>query len=163
MKKWFVMSMGGFFLWWLLKKKDSDPEIMKRVLQFREDIRLAASRHGVPPEILAAQVHFTSEGNPNMTTGNGETAYGLMQILCGDARKYGFTEECSVLLKPIVNLHFGAMFFRWHIDANDGDIYRAIVDSNYQVALRTGEERIWAIEYYAKRTLALASLYEGKF
>ena len=166
MHRWLFISVGMVLLWLSLRKRNPaeirahDLEIMERVLIFKENIRYAADRANVSPELVAAVIHVNSQGNPNYQdyTPYGKI-YGLFGISCEDARTLGYKDNCEFLLKPSVNTFYGAKIIRWNIDNQDGDIYKGIV----WVYRAVTKGDVDSMEYYAKRTLYLTLIYEGKF
>jgi membrane-bound lytic murein transglycosylase MltF len=91
--------------------------------------QIAAKLHGVPADLLLAVAAIESAYNPDARSN--KDAHGIMQIQWpGTARHLG-VRRVSELYNPCLNIELGARYLRELLDANNGDVQRALAAYNY--------------------------------
>ncbi len=91
--------------------------------------QLAARLHDVPVDLLLAVAAIESAYNPDARSN--KDAHGIMQIQWpGTARHLG-VRRVSELYNPCLNIELGARYLRELLDANGGDVQRALAAYNY--------------------------------
>lgn len=81
-----------------------------------------AEVNGVDPTLLMAVSHKESTFNPKAISSSG--CIGLMQIMPSTAAKYGISR--SQLYDPKVNVGFGSLYLKEHIDSYGGNVITAL-------------------------------------
>lgn len=111
-----------------------------------------ASMYGLRTDLLAAQIHAESSGDPfafrhepeffdRYIRNKPQTAgyrfgplaacsYGLLQILLETAVEMGFTDRPELLFEPRVGLTWGAKYLRRCLDATGDDYRKALARYN---------------------------------
>jgi Transglycosylase SLT domain/NlpC/P60 family len=99
----------------------SDKSAWGPAAPYVEQLVQAATKYGIPVNLLAAKVNVESGGNPTARSGAG--AQGLLQLMPGTARSLGVTDPND----PVQNLDAGAKYFRQMYDqfGNWDDALRA--------------------------------------
>ncbi|WP_167541090.1 transglycosylase SLT domain-containing protein [Janthinobacterium agaricidamnosum] len=98
---------------------------------YSAEINAAAKEFGVPPELLAAQMHQESGGNPN-ALGDGGKSFGLMQLQKDTWDSFRNSDKCPPSLKnvdfeqvkndPATNIRAAAALDKsYHDQAGGGD------------------------------------------
>ena len=105
---------------------------------YQSCFEVASTLHEVPLDVLLAVAATESAWNPDARSA--ANAHGIMQIQWpGTARHLGVT-RLSELYNPCLNIELGARYLRELLDANGGDLERALAAYNY------GPTRIAAAE-----------------
>lgn len=96
---------------------------------YQSCFEIASRLHDVPLDVLLAVAATESGWDPDArSTAN---AHGIMQIQWpGTARHLGVT-RVSELYNPCLNIELGARYLRELLDANGGDLDRALAAYNY--------------------------------
>ena len=90
---------------------------------------VAAKRHDLDPDLVAAIVEAESSGNP--TAASRAQAYGLMQVRVPTARDMaGRDVTVDELFDPVFNLEVGCRYFRLMRDRYKGDVRLALMAYN---------------------------------
>jgi len=84
-----------------------------------------AQTEGVDPAILRKMVEHESGFNPKAVSPKG--AQGLLQLMPGTAREMGVVDPFD----PVQNLTGGAKYYKKMLDAQGGDIHRALAAYNW--------------------------------
>ncbi|MFI5013682.1 MAG: lytic transglycosylase domain-containing protein [Hyphomicrobiales bacterium] len=92
---------------------------------YREVVRAAAARAGLPVEIVDAVIRTESAYDPNVTGAVGEI--GLMQVLPSTARLLGFTGTLEELREPRTNIGLGVAYLAGAWRLANGDICTAVM------------------------------------
>jgi soluble lytic murein transglycosylase-like protein len=92
---------------------------------YRDLVKKAAERAGLPPEIADAVVRTESAYNPNVTGAVGEI--GLMQVRPSTARLLGFTGSLEELREPHNNIALGVAYLAGAWRLANGDICTAVM------------------------------------
>jgi soluble lytic murein transglycosylase-like protein len=87
---------------------------------YRELVKEAAARYGIPVEIVDAVIRTESGYNPNVTGAVGEI--GLMQVLPSTARMLGFSGTLEELREPHANIAYGVQYLAGAWRLANGDI-----------------------------------------
>ncbi|MEZ5557592.1 MAG: lytic transglycosylase domain-containing protein [Pseudomonadales bacterium] len=96
---------------------------------YQSCFEIAAQLHDVPLEVLLAVATTESAMNPDARSN--ANAHGIMQIQWpGTARHLG-VQRVSELYNPCLNIDLGARYLRELLDANGGDLERALAAYNY--------------------------------
>lgn len=91
--------------------------------------QVAAKLHDVPVDLLLAVASIESALNPDARSNR--NAHGIMQIQWpGTARHLG-VRRLSELYNPCLNIELGARYLKELLDANHGDVQRALAAYNY--------------------------------
>jgi len=89
----------------------------------------ASQLHDVPVDLLLAVASIESALNPDARSN--KNAHGIMQIQWpGTARHLG-VRRLSELYNPCLNIELGARYLKELLDANNGDVQRALAAYNY--------------------------------
>ena len=89
-------------------------------------IEETAYRESVPPYLVAAIMSVESNFDARAVSNKG--ARGLMQVMPGTARRFGFNAER--LHDPVHNIAAGATYLRWLLERYDGDLDRVLAAYN---------------------------------
>lgn len=106
----------------------------RRVELYEKELHLAASEQGLEPALLAAVVYVESTGRLDVVSGAG--AMGLMQLMpaaASDASKalgVPTPSEERLLSDAELNIRLGARHLVWTLNAEGGDLERALVAYN---------------------------------
>ena len=92
---------------------------------YRDLVRKAAERAGIPPEIAEAVVRTESGYNPNVTGPVGEI--GLMQVRPSTARLLGFTGSLEELREPHTNIALGVAYLAGAWRLANGDLCTVVM------------------------------------
>lgn len=92
--------------------------------KYEKEIMAAAEETGVPPNLIAAQIHQESRGNPNARSPKG--AEGLMQLMPDTAKEVGVTN----VRDPAQNILGGARYLAKMLDKYQGDVPVALAAYN---------------------------------
>jgi soluble lytic murein transglycosylase-like protein len=92
---------------------------------YRDLVKKAAERAGLPPEIVDAVIRTESGYNPNVTGAVGEI--GLMQVRPSTARLLGFTGTLEELREPHKNIALGVAYLAGAWRLADGDLCTAVM------------------------------------
>lgn len=95
-----------------------------KVGSFDAELRVAANREGLDPDLVRAVAKVESGGNANAVSQAG--AKGLMQLMDGTARSVGVTNSFD----PVQNAAGGARYLRQMLNRFDGDVTRALAAYN---------------------------------
>lgn len=106
------------------KKPNGCPE---SVWKWEADIRAAAEKNGVDPDLLRALVHSESGGNAGAVSRVG--AVGLCQIMPATGRALGVSTQ-EGLLNPQRNLDAGARYLAGCLKRNNGNVALALAAYN---------------------------------
>jgi soluble lytic murein transglycosylase-like protein len=87
---------------------------------YRDLVKQAAERYGLPFEIVDAFIRTESGYNPNVTGAVGEV--GLMQVRPSTARMLGFTGTLEELREPHTNIAYGVQYLAGAWRLANGDI-----------------------------------------
>ncbi len=101
----------------------------RAVEEMKPLIVMAAIRHGLDPDLVAAIVEAESGGNP--AAASRAQAYGLMQVRVPTARDMaGRDVTVEELFDPLVNLDLGCRYLRRMLDRYRGDVRLALMAYN---------------------------------
>jgi soluble lytic murein transglycosylase len=101
----------------------------RAVEELKPLIVVAAVRHGLDPDLVAAIVEAESSGNP--AAASRAQAYGLMQVRVPTARDMaGRDVTVEELFDPILNLDLGCRYLRRMLDRYGGDVRLALMAYN---------------------------------
>jgi len=89
-------------------------------------IEETAYRESVPPYLVAAIMSVESNFDARAVSNKG--ARGLMQVMPGTARRFGFNAER--LHDPVHNIAAGATYLRWLLERYDADLDRVLAAYN---------------------------------
>jgi soluble lytic murein transglycosylase-like protein len=92
---------------------------------YREIVKAAAERGGLPAEIVDAVIRTESGYDANVTGGVGEI--GLMQVLPSTARLLGFTGTLEELREPRTNIALGVAYLAGAWRLAKGDICTTVM------------------------------------
>jgi len=98
-------------------------------------IKAVAPSHGVPTwfALRIAKV----ESNYNSTARGAAGELGLYQLKCSTARDMGFRGNCSALLNPAINIHYGLMHLAKAIAKSNGNLKLAASKHNGGLGRKT--------------------------
>ena len=99
---------------------------MARRSDYTALIEETAYRESVPPYLVAAIMSVESNFDAQAVSHKG--ARGLMQVMPGTARRFGFNAER--LHDPVHNIAAGATYLRWLLERYDGDLDRVLAAYN---------------------------------
>jgi soluble lytic murein transglycosylase-like protein len=99
---------------------------MARRSDYTALIEETAYRESVPPYLVAAIMSVESNFDARAVSHKG--ARGLMQVMPGTARRFGFNAER--LHDPVHNIAAGATYLRWLLERYDGDLDRVLAAYN---------------------------------
>lgn len=95
-------------------------------LQIPNMVQAAEIKYELPKGILTAVTFVESSGNHRAIVRHdgksGKTSYGLLQIQLASARTVGFKGRPIELMKPEVNIEYGARYLRWLMDNHDNNV-----------------------------------------
>ncbi|MCK6458284.1 MAG: lytic transglycosylase domain-containing protein [Planctomycetes bacterium] len=101
----------------------------RSVEELLPDIAMAAARHNLDADLVAAVVEAESGGNPSAVSR--AQAYGLMQVRIPTARDMaGRDVTIDELFDPEVNLDLGCRYLRRMLDRYRGDVRLALMAYN---------------------------------
>ena len=101
----------------------------ERSYPYQSCFEIASRMHDVPVDLLLAVAATESAWNPDARSH--ANAHGIMQIQWpGTARHLGVTRVAE-LYNPCLNIELGARYLRELLDANAGDVERALAAYNY--------------------------------
>jgi soluble lytic murein transglycosylase-like protein len=101
----------------------------RAVKELRPLITIAANRHGLDPDLVAAVVEAESSGNP--TAASRAQAYGLMQVRVPTARDMARRDvTVEELFDPILNLDLGCRYLSLMRARYGGDLRLALMAYN---------------------------------
>jgi soluble lytic murein transglycosylase-like protein len=92
---------------------------------YRDLVKSAAERAGIPAEIVDAVIRTESGYNPNVTGAVGEI--GLMQVRPGTARMLGFSGSLEELREPHNNIALGVAYLAGAWRLANGDICTTVM------------------------------------
>ncbi len=96
---------------------------------YQSCFEIAARMHDVPVDLLLAVARTESALDPDARSN--ANAHGIMQIQWpGTARHLG-VRRVSELYNPCLNIELGSRYLRELLDANGGDVERALAAYNY--------------------------------
>jgi hypothetical protein len=96
---------------------------------YQSCFEIASRMHDVPVDLLLAVAATESAWDPDARSH--ANAHGIMQIQWpGTARHLGVT-RIAELYNPCLNIELGSRYLRELLDANDGDVQRALAAYNY--------------------------------
>ena len=131
----------------------------RRVELYVEELRLAASEQSLEPALLAAVVYVESTGRIDVVSSAG--AMGLMQLMpaaASDASKalgVPTPSEERLLSDAELNIRLGARHLAWTLNAEGGDLERALVAYNAgRAKLARWIEDAGSYALWRERTLA---------
>lgn len=96
---------------------------------YQSCFEIASRMHDVPVDLLLAVAATESDLNPDARSN--ANAHGIMQIQWpGTARHLG-VKRVAELYNPCLNIELGSRYLRELLDANDGNVERALAAYNY--------------------------------
>jgi len=104
--------------------KEVKPKIAPTKNPFDDLIMDSATRHGVDPDLIRAQMNQESSFKPRATSYKG--ASGLMQLMPATAKRFGVTD----IYDPKQNIEGGVKYMRWLLDKFNGDTDLALAGYN---------------------------------
>ena len=125
---------------------------------YADEIRTAATRHGVDEAIVRAIIHAESSFNPNARSRVG--AQGLMQLMPPTARRFGVSDAYD----PTQNIHGGVQYLAWLLKRYKGDLTLAAAGYNAgegAVDKYKGVPPYNETRRYVERVRVLADRYRG--
>lgn len=101
----------------------------ERSYPYQSCFEIASRMHGVPVDLLLAVAATESAWDPDARSH--ANAHGIMQIQWpGTARHLG-VKRVAELYNPCLNIELGSRYLRELLDANGGDVERALAAYNY--------------------------------
>ena len=101
----------------------------ERAYPYQSCFEIASRLHDVPVDLLLAVAATESAWNPDARSH--ANAHGIMQIQWpGTARHLG-VKRVAELYNPCLNIELGSRYLRELLDANGGDVERALAAYNY--------------------------------
>lgn len=125
---------------------------------YANEIRTAATQHGVDEAIVRAIIHAESSFNPNARSRVG--AQGLMQLMPPTARRFGVSNAYD----PTQNIHGGVQYLAWLLKRYNGDLTLAAAGYNAgegAVDKYKGVPPYNETRRYVERVRVLADRYRG--
>ncbi len=103
--------------------------VLKNAYPYGSCFEIASRMHDVPVELLLAVASVESALNPDARSN--KNAHGIMQIQWPGTAKHLGVKRVSELYNPCLNIELGARYLRELLDANGGDVERALAAYNY--------------------------------
>jgi soluble lytic murein transglycosylase-like protein len=125
---------------------------------YADEIRLAATQHGVDEAVVRAIIHAESSFNPNAISRVG--AQGLMQLMPATARRFGVSNSFD----PGQNIRGGVQYLAWLLKRYNGDLTLAAAGYNAgegAVDKYKGVPPYSETRRYVERVRVLADRYRG--
>ena len=119
---------------------------------YGELIFLAAERHAINPQLIAAMVRTESAFDPRAVSVKG--ASGLLQLMPATARRFGVAAD--QIFDPEANLDAGVRYIRWLSERFEGNL--ALVLAGYNAGEAT-VERYSGVPPYAETREYLRRIY----
>lgn len=110
------------------QKKCAAEKINARNTEVIEMIKTLAPAQGVPTWFALRIAKVESNYNPKARGSAGEL--GLYQLKCSTAREMGFRGNCTTLLNPAVNIHYGLKHLAVAIKRSNGNLKLAASKHN---------------------------------
>jgi soluble lytic murein transglycosylase-like protein len=110
------------------QKKCQPDKINPRNAEVIEMIKTLAPAQGVPTWFALRIAKVESNYNPKARGSAGEL--GLYQLKCSTAREMGFAGNCTTLLNPAVNIHYGLKHLAMAIKKSNGNLKLAASKHN---------------------------------
>lgn len=110
------------------EKKCAAEKINARNTEVIEMIKTLAPAQGVPTWFALRIAKVESNYNPKARGSAGEL--GLYQLKCSTAREMGFRGNCTTLLNPAVNIHYGLKHLAVAIKKSNGNLKLAASKHN---------------------------------
>lgn len=110
------------------EKKCAAEKINPRNTEVIEMIKTLAPAQGVPTWFALRIAKVESNYNPKARGSAGEL--GLYQLKCSTAREMGFRGNCTTLLNPAVNIHYGLKHLAVAIKKSNGNLKLAASKHN---------------------------------
>lgn len=110
------------------EKKCAAEKINARNTEVIEMIKTLAPAQGVPTWFALRIAKVESNYNPKARGSAGEL--GLYQLKCSTAREMGFRGNCTTLLNPAVNIHYGLKHLAVAIRKSNGNLKLAASKHN---------------------------------
>jgi soluble lytic murein transglycosylase-like protein len=95
--------------------------------EYSEYINKAAREYGIPPQLIEAQIHKESSGNPNAKSGAFGDPTGLMQLGMDAAADMGVTDRTD----PAQSIDGGTKYLAHQLKLFDGDKAKALAAYNW--------------------------------
>ena len=93
-------------------------------------VRAAEIKYELPPGLLAAMVQVESAGNHKAYVkqdgASRKPSHGLLQVQLASARHVGFRGTVKELMRPEVNVEYGAAYLAWLLKESKGDYALAL-------------------------------------
>jgi hypothetical protein len=100
------------------------PKIQPTKNPFDDFIQESATRHGIDPDLIRAQMSQESSFKPRAKSYKGAT--GLMQLMPATAQRFGVTD----IYDPQQNIEAGTKYMKWLLDEFGGDVDLALAGYN---------------------------------
>lgn len=125
---------------------------------FSDEVRAAASEHGVDEALVRAVIHAESAFNPNAISHKG--AQGLMQLIPATAERFGVSDP----FEPAQNIRGGVTYLAWLLRRFDGNVTLASAAYNAgegAVDRFNGVPPYQETQLYVERVAILADRYRS--
>lgn len=125
---------------------------------FSDEVRAAASEHGVDEALVRAVIHAESAFNPNAISHAG--AQGLMQLIPATAERFGVSDP----FEPAQNIRGGVTYLAWLLRRFDGNVTLASAAYNAgegAVDRFNGVPPYQETQLYVERVAILADRYRS--
>jgi len=103
-------------------------------------LKAAEIKYEIPEGLLVAIAEVESGGNPRAFVaedGNsGLASHGLLQVQLASAKTVGFKGKSKELMRPDVNIEYGAAYFKWLLETHNKDLSWALTCYNVGVGHR---------------------------
>ena len=125
------MKLSWYLLWIPLIAASSAAQVAQAAqgYPYQSCFEIASRMHDVPVDLLLAVAATESAWDPDARSA--AQAHGIMQIQWpGTARHLG-VQRVSELYNPCLNIELGARYLKELLNANSGDVERALAAYNY--------------------------------
>ncbi len=103
--------------------------LAKAAYPFEGCFQVASRMHQIPLDLLLAVA--ATESNWDAAARSDANAHGIMQIQWPGTAQHLGVKRVSELYNPCLNIELGARYLRELLDANGGDVQRALASYNY--------------------------------
>lgn len=150
---------------------DPHAAVAMRVLGFRNLVEPAAAKYGVVPELVLAQIHDESGGDPDTFPEDPDrdgASFGLMQVELPTARSLGYSGPARLLFDPKTSITLGTQYLASLVkeytnpwlalvgyNGGPGAVWRCQHGLKFGAAVHYANT-VWALRgYYAVKLLSL--------
>jgi soluble lytic murein transglycosylase-like protein len=105
-----------------------------KTITLNDVIKQAESKYNLPKGLISAVAYVESRHDHKAFVKEDgyskQSSFGLMQIQLGTARQMGFKGKSKELLRPDINIEFGAAYLRWLLNYTKNDYAKALTCYN---------------------------------